>query len=162
MADAAQPGRDAMAPPAGDAVAHDPCPDYVLEDQAGHLLRRAYQRHLALFQGIMGEDGPTSMQFAALVTLWKRGPLSQNLLGRLLAMDPPTVKGVVARLMARGLVERRRDTADARLLRVALTPAAVAALPGWVEKAQAITAATLAPLPPAERAAAVTLLRRLG
>lgn len=140
----------------------DPCPDYVLEAQAGHLLRRAYQRHLALFQGIMGEDGPTSVQFAALVTLWKRGPLSQNLLGRLLAMDPPTVKGVVARLMARGLVERRRDAADARLLRVALTPAALAALPGWVEKAKAITAATLSPLPAAERTGAVEALRRLG
>src|SRR5215213_2451809 len=115
---------------------------YELEAQVGHLLRRAYQRHLALFQGIMGEDGPTSMQFAALVTLWRRGPLSQNLLGRLLAMDPPTVKGVVARLMARGLVERRRDASDARLLRVALTPAALEALPAWVEKAKAITAAT--------------------
>ena len=55
-----------------------PPPDYVLEEQVGHLMRRAYQRHLALFQGIMGEDGPTSMQFAALVTLWRRGPLSQN------------------------------------------------------------------------------------
>lgn len=137
-------------------------PDYVLEEQVGHLMRRAYQRHLALFGGIMGEDGPTSMQFAALVTLWRRGPLSQNLLGRLLAMDPPTVKGVVARLMARGLVERRRDAGDARLLRVALTPAALAALPGWVERAKAITAATLAPLPPVEQARLVGLLRRLG
>ncbi len=100
----------------------EPPDDYVLEEQVGHLLRRAYQRHLALFQGIMGEDGPTSMQFAALATLWRRGPLSQNLLGRLLAMDPPTVKGVVTRLMDRGLVVRARDEADARRLRVALTP----------------------------------------
>jgi MarR family transcriptional regulator, lower aerobic nicotinate degradation pathway regulator len=140
----------------------EPPDDYVLEEQVGHLLRRAYQRHLALFQGIMGEDGPTSMQFAALVTLWRRGPLSQNLLGRLLAMDPPTVKGVVARLMARGLVERRRDASDARRLRVALTPAAVQALPGWVERARAITAATLAPLPVAEAARVVAILRRMG
>ncbi len=140
----------------------EPPDDYVLEEQVGHLLRRAYQRHLALFQGIMGEDGPTSMQFAALVTLWRRGPLSQNLLGRLLAMDPPTVKGVVARLMARGLVERRRDASDARMLRVALTPAAVQALPGWVERARAITAATLAPLPAAEAARVVAILRRMG
>jgi hypothetical protein len=49
--------------------------DYELEAQVGHLLRRAYQRHLALFQSIMGEDGPTSMQFAALHMLWKRGEL---------------------------------------------------------------------------------------
>jgi DNA-binding MarR family transcriptional regulator len=136
--------------------------DYVLEAQVGHLLRRAYQRHLALFQGIMGEDGPTSMQFAALHTLWKRGPLSQNLLGRLLAMDPPTVKGVVTRLMARGLVVREKDATDARLLRVALTPAALAALPGWVEKARSISAATLAPLPRDEAVRIGAILRRMG
>src|SRR3954454_5054685 len=135
--------------------------DYELEAQVGHLLRRACQRHLALFQGIMGEDGPTSMQFAALVTLWQRGPLSQNLLGRLLAMDPPTVKGVVARLMARGLVTREKDAADARLLRVALTPAALQSLPGWVEKARSVTAATLAPLSPQDAARLTHLLRRL-
>lgn len=136
--------------------------DYVLEAQVGHLLRRAYQRHLALFQGIMGEDGPTSMQFAALHTLWKRGPLSQNLLGRLLAMDPPTVKGVVTRLMARGLVVREKDATDARLLRVALTAAALAALPGWIEKARSISAATLAPLPRDEAARIGAILRRMG
>ncbi len=138
------------------------CEDYVLEEQVGHLLRRAYQRHLALFQGIMGEDGPTSMQFAALHTLWRRGPLSQNLLGRMLAMDPPTVKGVVARLMARGLVVRKRDPSDARMLLVALTPAALAALPGWVERAKAVTAATLAPLPRDEQARLGAILRRMG
>ncbi|MBL6080576.1 MarR family transcriptional regulator [Belnapia sp. T18] len=136
--------------------------DYVLEEQVGHLLRRAYQRHLALFQGIMGEDGPTSMQFAALHVLWRRGPLSQNLLGRSLAMDPPTVKGVVARLMARGLVVRERDPADARMLLVALTPAALAALPGWLEKAKAVSAATLAPLPRDEQTRLGAILRRMG
>ena len=136
--------------------------DYVLDEQVGHLLRRAYQRHLALFQGIMGEDGPTSMQFAALHPLWRRGPLSQNLLGRLLAMDPPTVKGVVARLMARGLVLRERDPSDARMLMVALTPAARAALPGWLDKARAVTAATLAPLPKDEQARLSGILKRLG
>ncbi|MCO6415743.1 MarR family transcriptional regulator [Siccirubricoccus sp. KC 17139] len=135
--------------------------EYELEAQVGHLLRRAYQRHLSLFQGIMGEDGPTSMQFAALVTLAQRGPLSQNLLGRMLAMDPPTVKGVVARLMARGLVVRQKDPTDARLLLVALTPAAEAALPGWVAKARAITAATLAPLSAADAARLARLLRNL-
>lgn len=140
----------------------DPAGDYVLEDQAGHLLRRAQQRHLALFQGIFGEDRPTAMQFAALHTLWRKGPLSQNLLGRLLAMDPPTVKGVVARLEARGYVTRRRDADDARLLRITLTPAALRELPELVGRAQAVTAATLAPLSQEERASFVALLRRLG
>jgi DNA-binding MarR family transcriptional regulator len=135
---------------------------YVLGDQVGHLLRRANQRHLALFQGIFGEGEPTAMQFATLVVLGREGPLSQNLLGRLLAMDPPTVKGVVARLMARGLVTRERDATDSRRLLVALTPAAQAKLPGLLEKAQAVTAATLAPLSREEAARLVALLRRLA
>ena len=66
-----------------------------------------------------------------------------------------------ARLMARGWVTRHRDPADARLLRVALTPAAEAALPGWVERARAITAATLAPLGPADAARVGALLQRM-
>lgn len=135
--------------------------EYRLEDQVGYLLRRAYQRHLALFQGIMGEDQPTNMQYAALHVLWTRGPLSQNLLGRVLAMDPPTVKGVVARLLARGWVTRSRDAADARLLLIALTPAAAAAMPGWVEKARAISAATLSPLSREDAARLSALLRRM-
>lgn len=138
-----------------------PPEDYALAEQVGHLLRRANQRHLALFQGIMGDDHPTAMQFAALFTLWREGPLSQNLLGRQLAMDPATVKGVVARLMARGMVTRQRDGADTRRLLVALTPAALAALPALVEKARAVTAATLAPLSREEATRLVALLRRL-
>lgn len=137
-------------------------PDYVLEEQIGHLLRRAYQRHLALFQNIFGDDGPTAMQFAALHTLYTRGPLSQNLLGRLIAMDPPTVKGVVARLEARGWVTRGPDPNDARLKRVFLTEAALEALPGMIERARAVTAATLAPLSREDQARAMAVLRRMA
>ena len=63
--------------------------------------------------------------------------------------------------MARGWVTRHRDAADARLLLIALTPVAEAALPGWVERARAITAATLAPLPPGDAARLNALLRRM-
>lgn len=136
--------------------------DYVLEDQVGHLLRRAYQRHLALFQNIFGDDGPTAMQFAALNTLYNRGPLSQNHLGRLIAMDPPTVKGVVARLEAKGWVTRAPDADDARLKRVSLTPAAIEALPGMIERARAVTAATLAPLSREDQARTLAVLRRMA
>src|SRR5580658_8223281 len=87
---------------------------YVLEAQIGHLLRRAHQRHVAIFLASMGEDAPTPTQFAALVKLADAGELSQNRLGRLTAMDPATVKGVVSRLVARGFVERAADPGDQR------------------------------------------------
>ena len=119
--------------------------EYVLEAQVGHLLRRAYQRHLALFQGSWARMGRPPCNSPRCTALAARAAVAEPARPGL-AMDPPTVKGVVTRLMARGLVERDQDAADARLLRVALTPAAQAALPGLGREARAVTAATLAPL----------------
>ncbi len=136
--------------------------DYRLDEQIGHLLRRAHQRHIAIFQRIMGEDGPTPTQFAALAMLADRGQLSQNELGRLTAMDPATIKGVIARLEERGLVERLPDPDDQRRIRLSLSPDAAAAVPAMVDKARAITAATLAPLSREEAERLQALLSRLS
>ena len=94
---------------------------YVLDDQVGYLLRRVTQRHLAIFSEHIPEL--TTMQFAVLVRLHQGGPMSQNHLGRAASMDAATVKGVVGRLEALGLVARRADPADKRRLTVEITPA---------------------------------------
>ena len=137
-------------------------PDYSLEDQVGHLLRRAHQRHVALFQRIMGENDPTPTQFAVMARLYERDDLSQNELGRLTAMDPATIKGVVARLEERGLIERAPDPNDQRRIRLSLTDRGRRIVPDLVEKARAITAATLAPLSREEAERLVALLRRIS
>ena len=51
-------------------VANDPTSsDYVVEDQVGHLLRRAHQRATAIFLAELGEKfAVTPTQYAALVT----------------------------------------------------------------------------------------------
>ena len=48
--------------------------------------------------------------------------LSQNLLGRLVAMEPANIRDVVLRLKARGLVRQEKDRDDGRLLLLSLTP----------------------------------------
>ena len=58
---------------------------YRLEDQVGHLLRRANQRHAAIFFDGLGQK-LTPMQFAVLIKIGDEGEVSQNLLGRLAAM----------------------------------------------------------------------------
>ena len=136
-----------------------PAEPYVLEEQVGFLMRRAQQRHIAIFQRIMGEDGPTPTQFAAMAKLGAGEEISQNQLGRMTAMDPATIKGVIARLAERGLVERRPDPDDQR--RVRLTPAGLEAMPALTEKARAITAATLSPLSREEAERLLALLARL-
>ena len=136
-------------------------PAYLLDEQVGFLIRRAQQRHIAIFQRIMGDDGPTPTQFAAMSKLTAGEEISQNLLGRMTAMDPATIKGVIARLEERGLVERLPDPDDQRRVRVRLSAKGQTAIPGLIEKAKAITAATLAPLSREESERLLALLARL-
>lgn len=134
---------------------------YRLEDQVGFHLRRAGQRHAAIFSAHM-TDELTPTQWATLVKLAEFASLSQNLLGRETAMDAATIKGVVDRLLKRGFVATAPDPEDARRMRVSITAKGLAAVEHGVRPAAAITAETLKPLNAAERRLLVDLLRRLG
>lgn len=142
----------------------DEAPDtahYRLDDQVGFLLRRATQRHVAIFAERLGV-GLTPTQWAALAKLYEEGPSSQNLLGRNTAMDAATVKGVVDRLASRQLIETSGDPADARRRVVALTVAGRRLVEAALATALAISIETLAPLTPAERTELCRLLRKLA
>src|SRR5437763_7581382 len=90
------------------AIAADAMVDaYVLEAQIGFVLRRAHQRHVAIFAECMDELGLTPTQFSALRKIDDEGTVSQGRLGRLTSMDPTNILGVVQRLIQRGLVSRR-------------------------------------------------------
>ena len=133
-------------------------PPYILDAQIGFVMRQAQQRHTAIFAKRMIED-LTPTQWAALAKLAETGPCSQNLLGRHVAMDAATIKGVVDRLSARGLIATATDPDDSRRLLVALTPDGRNLVFRASPVATAITEETLAPLTPAERR---TLLRLIG
>ena len=140
--------------PAGEA-------DYRLEEQVGFLLRRATQRHVAIFSEHMGEE-VTPTRWAVLAKLYEAGPSSQNRLGRSTAMDAATIKGVVDRLIERKLIETQPDPNDARRRVIALSEAGRRLVERSVGRALAITRETLDPLTPTERAELVGLLRKLG
>lgn len=133
---------------------------YRLEAHVGHLLRRASQRHLALFSERIAEVTPR--QFAALAKLHENGPVSQNQLGRDTAMDAATIKGVIDRLGARGLVEVAPSARDRRRVIVSLTGAGAALFAELAEAAFEVTEATLAPLDAEERARLLALLARIA
>ena len=135
---------------------------YVVEDQVGFLLRRAHQRHAALFLDGMAALDLTPTQFTALIKTAELGRVTQNQLGRHTAMDPATIQGVVRRLVERGLVERELDPLDRRTSVLAPTAAGLELAGRAVTFAAAITEATLAPLGRADRAQLLALLRRLG
>ena len=136
--------------------------DYILERQAGHLLRRAHQRHSLIFQEYIGDSQLTPLQFAALVKLRDLGEVSQNHLGRLTAMDAATMQGVIKRLAARGLIERRPDPNDRRRLIFSLNKEGRKLIEFLIKKGGAITDQTLKPLTPAERKIFLDLLVKLA
>ena len=136
-----------------------PANDYQLEDQVGYKLRLASQRHLEIFSRHLPEMTPT--QFSILVRLRDVGEVSQNQLGRLVAMDAATTKGVIARLIDRGLVQSRQDGADLRRLQISLTDAGQVAVQAAIASAQAITKETTERLTAREVARLLTLLDKL-
>jgi DNA-binding MarR family transcriptional regulator len=140
----------------------DPLDGYVVEDQVGFLLRRTHQRHVALFMEGMADAELTPTQFTALIKIVALGRVTQNHLGRLTAMDPATIQGVVRRLIARRLVGRASDPMDRRSAVLAPTPEGLDLAARAVACARRITEATLAPLNEAERGLFLSLLRKLG
>ena len=147
-------------PPVVEPEAAD-APSYVLEDQVGFRLRKAHQRASEIFNEVMSAFEVTPTQFAALAKLDDVGPIAQNQLGRLIAMDPATIFGVVGRLIKRGLVEQRVDGRDARVVLVALTPEGRKAVARMKAVAAEVSRRTLAPLSRKEAAMLLKLIAKL-
>lgn len=141
----------------GDALA-----GFTVEDHVGFLLRRAHQRHVALFTAGLAHVELTPTQFTALLKTVEMGRTTQNHLGRLAAMDPATIQGVVRRLTIRGLIRRGQDKMDRRTAVLEPTEAGVALITSVVACARHSHEAALAPLSPEERVQVLTLLRKMG
>ncbi|MEP3394141.1 MAG: MarR family transcriptional regulator [Litoreibacter sp.] len=135
--------------------------DYSLEEQVGFMLRIASQRHAAIFQSnIVGKLTPT--QFSTLIRLAEVGRASQNHLGRLAAMDVATIKGVVDRLRAKGLIQSTPDLVDKRRSIITLSEKGAAFVNDLKQAGLHITEKTLAPLSAKEQTTFLKLLRKMS
>ena len=135
---------------------------YVLEDQIGFVLRKAQQRATAIFLSHFGRHQITPTQWTTLVRILEHGSLSQNHLGRLTAMDPATIQGVVQRLIERKLITRIADPDDRRRKRLGLTAAGQRLVQRLIANAVTVSRDTLRPLTKREQALVHDLLERLG
>lgn len=84
-----------------------------LTDHPGHLARRLQQATYALWSAVVSEE-VTAPQFVVLNVLLTTPDIDQRTLGERASLDRSTVTDVVARLVARGLIERVKDGADRR------------------------------------------------
>ncbi|KDA06857.1 MarR family transcriptional regulator [Microbacterium sp. CH12i] len=79
----------------------------------GHLIRRAQQLHVALWnQEVSSEVG--SVQYAALAVLESAPGANQRELGSALDLDRSTITALVERLKRKGLIDRVQSEQDRR------------------------------------------------
>jgi len=96
--------------------------DLTLDHQVCFALSVASRSVVSLYRPLLEPLGLTHPQYLVMVILWERESLSVKEISALLQLEPPTVSPLLKRLQAAGLVERHRDTADERSLRLTLTP----------------------------------------
>jgi DNA-binding MarR family transcriptional regulator len=83
---------------------------------AGHLLSRRWSRLMSQQHGVTVAGG------TVLILLASAGEATPRELAHRLWVNPATITGIVDTLERDGLVERRRDAADRRQVRLSLTP----------------------------------------
>ncbi|MEI2387222.1 MarR family winged helix-turn-helix transcriptional regulator [Breoghania sp. JC706] len=133
---------------------------YVLDEQIGYLLRKAYQRNAVLFAEKV-QCGLTPTQFAVMARLTEIGSVSQNQLGRTVGLDVATTKGVVDRLHARGLIETARDPKDRRRQMISLSEEGRQLFAENAEIGLDVSEETLAPLTRTEQRSLLKILKKL-
>ncbi len=135
--------------------------DYHYLDQVGHLLRKVYQRHAAIFQQNVGQSQLTAVQFITLCAIRDMGPSAQTELVQVTAVDQATIRGIVERLKARELVTLSPDPHDKRKVIVSLTTQGRELVEMTVPNALKISEMTFGNLNPAERVALLFLLNKM-
>jgi DNA-binding MarR family transcriptional regulator len=123
MAHPAPPPVPAAKRTAPAAAAAASATDAALRADLGDRLARALARRRGEYVTGLVRDGVSAAQMSVLMRLRYLGDVSITGLADLLGLGLPNVTGLVDRLEERGLVERRRDPADRRVVRVHLTAA---------------------------------------
>lgn len=139
----------------------DSAEHYDFSTQVGHLLRRAYQRHTALFQQIIPNDQLTAAQFVALCAIRDSDGCSLGHIVKRTAIDQATIRGIIDRLRLRKLVNTQQDEQDKRRVQIHLTKEGAALVQDMVPYAFEVSEMTFDDLNPAERTAMLYLLTKM-
>jgi DNA-binding MarR family transcriptional regulator len=136
--------------------------DFDFTEQVGHLLRRAYQRHVAIFQQTIPDSQLTAAQFIVLCAVRECGSCSLSEIVKATAVDQATIRGIIERLKLRKLILVSHDPDDRRKTLVTVTGAGQALVDKTIPFVELISEQTYGNLNPAERVALVYLLRKMS
>ena len=132
---------------------------YSLKNSPGHLLRRAQQYAHDLYSSSVGATGPTPRQYEVLHVVANNEGLSQTDLVRHTGIDRSTLADMIARMMKKGLLSRKRTKEDARANAVSITAAGKRMLTSANAKVAKAEKGALAVLPKTQQAAFMKSLR---
>jgi DNA-binding MarR family transcriptional regulator len=136
--------------------------DYDFSQQIGHLLRRAYQRHVAIFQQTVPESKLTAAQFVVLCAVRDHDGGQVAQIVQATAIDEASVRGIIERLKWRDLLRAEHEPGDARQMTVTLTEGGRAIVEQTIPFAQEITELTFGDMTADERKTLVALLRKMS
>ena len=140
-------------------MAKDKADGAELEQQPGYLIRRLQQIAVAIFLEETQGHGVTPVQYAALYAALREPGLDQRTLAATIGFDTSTIGGVIDRLERRALIERRASPTDRRVRLLHVTPAGAALVDALIPAMLKAQQRILAPLPEAERAHFMALLK---
>ena len=132
---------------------------YSLKNSPGHLLRRAQQYAHDLYSTEVGANGPTPRQYEVLHVVAQNAGLSQTDLVQQTGIDRSTLADMIARMMKKGLLSRKRTKEDARANAVSITSAGKRMLTAANAKVAKAENAALSVLPKTQQAAFMKSLR---
>ncbi|MBF9032986.1 MarR family transcriptional regulator [Rhodobacterales bacterium HKCCE2091] len=106
----------------------------------------ANQAFHQFYAPLLARVGLTYPQYLVMTLLWSQDTRTVGEIGRILNLQSNTMTPLLKRMEGAGLIERRRDTADERIVRISLTAQGRAlrdrltGLPGAVAAASGMTA----------------------
>lgn len=131
------------------------------QSSAVHLLHRAGQCADELFATQIGQSDLTPRQFVVMRAVAASEEPSQTTLVEKTGIDRSTLADIVRRLVARGLMQRKRTRRDARMYAVRLTERGHQALKAAEPAARITDERLLSALPASQREPFVEALRRV-
>lgn len=134
-----------------------------IEDCISFLVGKAAQQVARRARDKLAPHGVTPVQYAVLRALWERDGQSGAELGARLSIDSATTTGVIDRLEAAGLLDRRPDAGGDRRIHRAVLTGRGRSLQAALDRAMdGLNAEVAAEMGEAEATALWAALRRLG
>jgi DNA-binding MarR family transcriptional regulator len=130
------------------------------EHNPGFLVGRLSRRISAELDRRMREHGLTFAQAAVMSRLWWQDGLTQTQLQEQVGVDGSTLTGLLQRMTRQGIVRRRRDGGDGRVMLVYLTQRGRDLLPLLNPEADAANERLFQGFSPAERVTFLALTQR--